>query len=48
MPTERIYVLRMIVRTNSDYLLYSIDQLSFVMETHCVFWTVDKSEDSKF
>jgi hypothetical protein len=39
MPIECIYVLRMILRTNSYYSLYSTNQLSFVIETHCVFRT---------
>jgi hypothetical protein len=39
-PTECIYVFRMILRVNSDISLNSISQLIFVMVKCCVFFAV--------
>jgi hypothetical protein len=40
LPTQCIYVFCVDLRTNSDYLPYSINWLVFIAETACVYCAV--------
>ena len=40
LPTECIYILRMILTLTRDYFLNAINRLFFLLGTHCVYCNV--------